>query len=48
MVGSLLHKIDDILDNITMNDDQHHDNSLISVLGQNALFWLASHNCSKQ
>ena len=37
MTGSLLHKMDDILDNITMNDDQHHDNSLISVLGQNAL-----------
>ena len=46
MTGSLLHKVNDILDNITMNDDQHHDNSLISVLGQNALFWLASYNCS--
>ena len=35
--------MDDILANITMNDDQHHDNSLISVLGQNALSgWPAS------
>ena len=37
MTGSLLHKMNDIVANITMNDDQHYDNSLISVLDQNAL-----------
>ena len=30
MVGSLLDNMYDILDKITMNDDQHHDNSLSS------------------
>ena len=30
MTGSLLDRMDDSMDKITMNDDQHHDNSLSS------------------
>jgi len=47
MVGSLLDNMDDILDKITMNDDQHHDNSLSSwsecpfLVGQSQLLPVA-------